>query len=155
MRNTSLTFRQAANARETGEAFLVLIEITDGANPPIRLSSDAVDTVSNGDLYSAYPFDLTLPDDPEEGITKARITIDNVHRDIIAWIRGLSSAPSVTILIVLGSDPDTVEAEYSNFELTNVQYDALTITGDLGITSFMGEPYPGDSFLPSKFPGLF
>lgn len=154
MRDTSLTFRQAVHARETGEVFIVLLEITDGVDTT-RLSSDAVDTVSNGETYQAYPFDITLPDDPEEGVTKARITIDNVHRDIIAWIRGLASSPTVNIRIVAASDPDTVEAEYSNFELTNVHYDALTITGDLGIESFMGEPYPGDTFLPSRFPGLF
>lgn len=156
MRNTSATFRAAVNAQETGEVFIVLVEIdhADMADP-VRLSSDAVDTTSNGAVYTAYPFDITLPDDPEEGITRARITIDNIHREQINWIRNLASSPTLTISIVLASDPDTVEAQYGNFELTNVQYDALTITGDLGITSFMGEPYPGDSFLPSKFPGLF
>ena len=155
-RDTSLTFRQAIHAQETSEAFLVLIEIDhDSLSEPIRLSSDAVNTVSNGNTYVAYPFDLVLPDDPEEGVSKGRLIIDNVHRDIIQFVRNLPSAPKVTIRIVLASNPDVIEAEFPNFELVNIQYDALTVSGDLSIRSFMSEPYPGDSFTPSLFPGLF
>jgi hypothetical protein len=155
-RDTSLTFRQAANARETGEAFLVLLEINHpDISPPVRLSSDAVNTESGGETYTAYPFDLTLPDDQEGASTRARITIDNVHRDLVEAIRLIRTPPTVTIRIVLGSTPDTVEAEFTGFQLTNVGYDVLTIEGDLTVEQFMSEPYPGDSFLPSLFPALF
>ena len=40
-------------------------------------------------------------------------------------------------------------------KLQNIEYNADTISGDLTIESFMNEPFPGDSFQPSLFPGLF
>ncbi len=83
------------------------------------------------------------------------MTIDNIHRDIVIAIRDLTSAPTVEIKVVLSSDPYTAEAEFTGFELTNVTYDSLQVQGDLTIESFMNEPFPGDSFLPSTFPGLF
>ena len=86
---------------------------------------------------------------------RANLSIDNVSRDIIASIRSIQTPPSVTMEVVLGSDPDTVEASFPDFELQHIGYDALTITGDLGIESFMSEPYPGDIFSPARFPGLF
>jgi hypothetical protein len=156
MRDTSLTFRQAANAQQTAEVLVTLMKIEhEDMDEPLLFCNNSVDLVSNGDTYLAYPFQPTLPDDPEEGATKGRIIVDNVRREIVAWIRGLSSSPKVTIQIVMASTPDEVEAEFPNFELTNVHYDALTVQGDLSIESFMGEPYPGDTFTPSKFPGLF
>ncbi len=155
MRNTSLTFRQAVNAQETGEAFIILVEISTGAAEPIRISSDGVNTVHDGNTYYAWPFDIVLPDDPESGAARARIAVDNVSRELVAWLRGLSSVPQVTIKVVLASDPETIEAEFPNFELRNAQYDAMTIQGDLTLATFMNEPYPGDSFLPSTFPGVF
>lgn len=155
-RDTSVTFREAVNAQETGEAFLVLIEIAHAAlSTPIRVTSDGVSTISNGDTYLPYPYDISLPDDPEQGVSSAQLTIDNIDRVIVESIRSISTAPTVTIRIVLGSDPDTIEAEFPNFEFREISYDAMTVSGDLTLKTFMGEPYPGDSFLPSLFPGVF
>ena len=156
MRDVSLTFRQAVNAEETGEAFLILITI-DHADlaQPIRVSSDAVDTESRGETFHACPFDLSLPDDPDQGSAAARISIDNVDRDIVIALRSISTAPSVTMELVLASDPDTVEASFEDFELKHADYDALVVQGDLSIESFMSEPFPGDIFSPACFPGVF
>lgn len=155
-RDTSLTFRQAVNAQETGEAFLVLIEIDhDDLTTPIRVTSDGVDTVSNGNTYTAYPFEISLPDDQEGSVSAAKLTIDNIDRVIVEAIRSISTAPTVTISVVLGSDPDTVEATFPNYEFRQIEYDAMTVSGDLSLKTFMSEPYPGDAFLPSTFPGVF
>lgn len=155
-RSVSTAFKQAIFGQETDEVFIILLDVEhDDLVETIRVSSDGVDTVHNGNTYAAYPFQLTLPSDPEEGFCSAKLTIDNVHRDIIAAVRQISSAPTITMTIVLASDPNTVEAQFSNFRLLNVQYDVLTITGDLSLTPLTAEPYPCGSFLPSNFPGLF
>jgi len=155
-RTVSSTFKSAVFGQQTDEAFILLIEIDHAdLSEPIRVSSDGVDTVSNGNTFVAYPFEISLPSNPETGVSQARLTIDNVSQTIITSIRNISDPPTATLQIVLASDPDTVEVEFSGFELRNVQYDVFTITGDLSIESFMSEPYPGGSFLPSTFPGLF
>lgn len=155
-RNIGINLLKVLAAQETSEAALLLLTIDhDDLAQPIRVTSDAVQTVSNGNTFLAYPFQLTLPDDPDNGFSSAKLTIDNVHRDIVVAIRSISSPPTATIQIVLGSDPDTVYIEFSDFKLADINYDALTVTADLVIDHFIHEPFPGTRFLPSNFPGLF
>ena len=155
-RNTSLTFRQAVYGEETGEAFIILLTLSNpGLSQPIRVSNDSVDTVSNGNTYVAFPFQIELPDDTDEGPPTARLTIDNVSREIVQAVRTVSSAVDVEISIVLSSDPDTVEASFPDFQLRDVSYNVLTVEGRLNIESFAQEPYPAGRFDPARFPGLF
>jgi len=153
---TSLSMKQAVNAQETSVAFLILITI-DHVNlaTPIRVTSDAVNTTSRSNLFISLPFDMVLPTDDGETPPAARLTIDNVSREIGQTIRAVSTPPSVTIEIVLSSDVNTVEASFPYFELTDVQYDDLTVSGALTIQNLSSEPYPAESFIPSTHPGLF
>lgn len=155
-RTVSNTFKSAAFGARTDEAYLVLLTVdhTELASP-IRVTSDGVNTTSNGETFYAYPFTLYLPDDTDRPFSRGRIVIDNVSQVLISAARSIATALSITIQIVLASDPDTVEVEFSDFELTDISYDAQTISGTLSIESFVEEPFPGDSFIPSYFPGLF
>lgn len=156
MRNTSLTFKQAIYAQDTDEVFIVLVEIDhDDFASPIRVCNDSVDITSNGDVYLAYPFQIELPSDEDGDMPQARLTIDNVDRSLTASIRAIQTPPSVRIMVVLVSDPDVIEIDLPGFVFTNISYDALTITGTISIESFMNEPFPGDVFTPTQFPGLF
>jgi hypothetical protein len=155
-RDITTASRRALYGAETGEAFVILLTLTHaGLSAPIRISSDAVDTQSRGEVFIAYPFDLTLPDDEESRAPRARLVIDNVDRQIISALRGLTTAPVVSMEIVRAADPDAVEAVFSDFRLTNVTYDSQVIEADLGIEDFTAEPYPAASFSPSLFPGMF
>ena len=99
-RPVSLTFKQAVNAQETSEAFLILITIDHpDLSQPIRVTSDAVDTTSRSNLFVAFPFELTLPADSEDRPPRASLRIDNVDRQIVQAIRDITSAPSVLMEI--------------------------------------------------------
>lgn len=166
-RSTSALFRRAAYRPQTGEVVAMLLTLTHAdLAAPIRVSTDnaatfTVDgvtvrgTISNGENYTYLPMGFQLPDDSEESISEARIQMDNIDRAILASIRSISSAPSVTIQLVLASQPDTIEATFNNFALADVQADPLTISGRLTLGNFLGEPYPGGSMNPSNFPGMF
>ena len=147
---------EAVNAQETTEAFIVLLTIDhNDLATPIRLTSDGVNTTSMGNTYLSYPFEISLPEDDGLSPPVARLTIDNVSREIGQVIKAISTPPDVTIEIVLSSDFDTVEASFPFFQLTDVDYDALTVTGALTIQNLSMEPYPAESFTPSSHPGLF
>ena len=155
-RTLSSTLKAAVYGQETDEVLVVLIEIdhADLANP-IRVCSNAGDVVSNGNTFVAFPFELTLPDDQDNAAPRASLRIDNVDRQIVQAIRTIGSPPSVRIMVVLASDPDTIEADWDGFTLRVASYDALTVAGEILTDAFEDEPYPAASFTPGRFPGLF
>ncbi len=155
-RSVSDITKDAIYSPETGEAFLILLTIDHHSlTTPIRVCNDAVDTVSRGNDFIAFPFELKLPDDQENAAPKAKLVIDNVDRQIVTAVRNISSAANVLIEVVRAADPNTVEAQFIDFKLTNVTYDAQRVEGDLTIEDFTAEPFPAASFSPSLFPALF
>ena len=156
MRSTSLTFREAIYSQQTNEVFIVLVEIDhDDFASPIRVCNNSEDITSNGNVYVAYPFQIELPSDEDGDIPQAQLVIDNVDRSLTEAIRSIQSPPTVRIMVVLVSDPDTVEIDLPGFVFTNISYDVMTITGIISIENFLNEPFPGDIFTPTQFPGLF
>lgn len=164
-RDTSVTFRQAVYGQQTDEVLLVLLKIDhedfSGLGlDPLRFTNDGVDTISDVDggseTYVAYPFKIVLPSNVESGITHGSIVIDNINRDIVSAIRQIGSEPcEVSIWVVLASSPDTVEAEFTGFRFAKISYNDFDVSGEITIESFLNEPFPGDTFLPGTFPGLF
>lgn len=155
-RNLTQATRQAIFASQTGEAFLALVTIDHpDLAQPVRVSSDAVDTVSRGATFTAFPFQIALPEDSEERPPRSRLKIDNVDRTIVRTLRSISGAPSVLIELVRGAAPDIVEASFPDFRLRDARYDVLTVEGDLDLEDFIAEPYPAGVFSPAHFRGLF
>ena len=147
---------EAINAPETGDAFLILMTISHAdLAVPIRVTSDGIDTQSRGNSFTAFPFELSLPDDEDNKAPRARLVLDNVDRSIVRAVRSLTSSPTILIEIVRAAAPDTVEAKFEDFRFTNISYDARTVEGDLGIEDFTAKPFPAAAFSPSLFPGLF
>ena len=145
-------------AAQSGDPFLVLVRISHpGMSPDITVTSDGVATVSNGTTFVAYPFSIKLPSDTEEREPKAFLQISNVDRAIVTALRSLPQdpPPSVTMQIVMASTPDTVEANFPDFDMVNGQYDLDLVTGELGVERMLLEPYPVARMTPGRFPGLF
>lgn len=154
-RSVSSTFKSTAFGSQTSEAYIVLLTIDhEEMDEPFYVTSNGVEVISNGVLFYPYPFTITLPDDTERPFSQGRLTIDTVSQTMVA-ARWFNTPVTITIQIVLASDPDTVEIEFPDFELTDLTYDDQTISGNLSIESFVEEPFPGDAFIPSYFPGLF
>jgi len=166
----SADFRQAAYAAETGRVVIALLTLThEDLAVPIRISSDPTQrieslssvteivygTVSRGQTYVFLPLEIKLPSDTDEGPGEMTISFDNVHRAYTQPIREIFTPVSVNVEIVLDNALDTVEAQWPEFLLTNIRYDAATISGTLKLETLEREPFPAGSFTPSQFPGLF
>lgn len=146
----------ALYSSESSDAFLILLTISHTSlQTPIRVTNDAIATTSRGNTFIPFPFNISLPDDRENAPPRAKLIIDNIDRQIVQAVRTLSSAPTVLIEIVRAAAPDTVEAQFVDFKLINVIYDAYRVEGDLTIEDFTAEPFPSAIFSPSLFPGLF
>lgn len=156
-RNPSAAFRRVVFASASGDALLLLVTISHPTLvAPIRVTSDAVATESQGSSFVAFPFQVELMAEGEDAVPRMVLRIDNVSREITQALRESGSeAPAVTVQVVLGSDPDTVEAEWPDFRLRSATYDALLVEGELSLEDFTVLPYPFVTFTPSRFPGLF
>ena len=159
-RPVSATFKTSVFAQETDEVFIVLLTLDhEEMEEPLRLCSDVKPGLANftsrGEEYLSFPFDLSLPDDSPDRAPTARISIDNVDRQLVAIARSISTPPTVTIEVIRASSPDTVEATWDDFTMKEIRYNALTIEGDLTLENITQEPYPCDCFTPSGFPGCF
>lgn len=156
MRTTSDTFRAAVYAPETDEVFLILLEINEASlAEPIRFAHNNEPITSGGDVYAASFFDVALPSQSADNIEPVRLTVGNVDRAITDSIRLAVGRPQVTLEVVLASDPDTIEAGPFEFELEGVEYDALTVTGELVYDSVTALRYPADMVTPWNFPDAF
>lgn len=164
-RNISDNAKQVVFAQSTDDAWITLTTINHPSfTNPIRVADDSYEVlpvnggrgvISRGDEFVFVPFLIELPTQDDSNISLARITMDNISREQIDAIRSADSALSIDIEIVLASDVDTVEVIISNFKLERVNYDAMTITGEISVEYFDLEPFPHRRFTPSDFPGLF
>lgn len=162
---TSTDFNQQVFAQETESVFIVLLTFSsDELEEDIRIASDPYEMLpdanvygveSNGLEYIFIPFEISLPRDDSTGTVSASLRVDNVEREIIAQARSVRVPLDIKIQCVLSDDVDVVEIEYDFFKLSNVQYDIMSITGELTLDYWGLEPFPSGRFIPSMFPGLF
>lgn len=158
-RSTSTLFKTMTNAQETGEVLLALVTIDSPLiiGGPLRVVQDLQNITSNGNVYTAFPFQITLPSDTDEGPTKVKLIIDNIDQSIATTIRSIppNEIPLVTVEIIVASQPNTVEMTIPNMKLKHITGDAFSIEGELLIDEEDLLPFPGDAFTPQHFPGLF
>lgn len=156
-RTLSAAARAAAFAQETGEAFIVLLELEHPQFAGIiRVCSNNVGVYSGGNLYQPFPFEVNLPDDTEDAVPRVTLKIDNIDRRIMAEVRAITSgAVTVRMSVVLASSPDVIEVGPLTFTLRDVTYDAMTIEGALVYEDVLNEAFPSGEFSQSRFPGLF
>lgn len=145
----------AGHAEATNEAWLVLLTIAHPTlSQPIRLVNNNEDITSRNHVYTALSFEVELPNADPDSPPKARLRIDNVSREIIKTIREIQSPPTITLEVILASQPNTVEVTYTDMTLRNVDYDVASVSGDLSFESIFTEPITY-TMTPSRFPGLF
>lgn len=158
-RTVSAAFQSAARAQQTGDALLALIEITHESisDGPLRFVQDLQPLVSQGHSYTAFPFEIRLPDDADDGPATVQLTIDAVDRAIALAIRRMppTSPPVVTVSLVLASQPDVVELMIPDLTLRSVRGDLYAIEGELRMDEEDLAPFPQGSFTPQEFPGMF
>lgn len=155
-RSVTNAFIAACNAPVTDEGLLVLITIDhDDLPDPIRIVNNGANVVSNGETFLACPVQPTLSDDSDDRPPQAKLVMDNIDRTIVAAVRSIVTPPTVTLQLVKISDLDTIEAEFTDFQMKEVNYNQLTIEGTLTLEGLFSENVVGYSFTPGLFPGLF
>jgi hypothetical protein len=152
----SATAKKAVFDQQTEEVFLILLEIDhDNLATPLRVVNNYENITSNGDLYYGFPFSVSLPSEMEDELPAVKLTIDNVDRQIVEAVRSITSPATVSLSLILASSPNNIERGPYVLKMRNVQYDAMSVSADLMVDDIYNEPYPGITYSPTNFPGLF
>lgn len=152
-------FNRAINATGGSEAPRILLQIDHPTfSVPIRVVNDNLDLTSNGNLFVALAFDITLPDDFSGQLPVAKLSMDNVGREIVDPLEasGGGEGATVRVMQVLRSAPDAIEWE-ATLDLKNVQIPPglMRVTADLGYEDILNKPAVLSRHDPITSPGLF
>lgn len=161
----SLTARRAFQDGQTDDVAVSLIEIAHSSLPePVLLSSDPTvrlsdDPLTYGTIHQGAEYlfvmpSLVLPDDEPGQSPKARLSFENVSRNMARLFMGLNDPVEVTIKLVMASTPDNVEFLFRKMIGSRVSGDAGTIALDVGREPFLEMPFPCHRMSKARFPGL-
>lgn len=165
-RQISDNAKKAVFAQSTDEAFITLAKINHPSfvDGPVYVCDDAMEAlptlggrgvISRGQEYVYMPFSMSMPMQDDTGLAQAKITIENVSRQIIDVARRADSSLSIHIEVVMASDVDSPEITMPEFKIERIKYDAMSVSGDLSVEYYDLEPFPARRFSPADFAGLF
>lgn len=156
MTQISLTALQAVFAEQTEEVFLMCLTVNQPSlAAPLLFVNDKVDLVRTVGTFIAFPFQLKLPDQTDQETPQVTLVIDNVDRSIGESVREFTSAPIITLEVVLATTPDIIEAGPFVFTAITVQYDASRVEFTLGYEAIMDEPANKWQLTPAIAKGAF
>ena len=139
------------------ESPLILLEINHLELPqPVRVVNDTVNLTSNGNLYIAFPFNCSLPDDYENQLPRARLSISNIGRDLMFWLETTDGGQGSTAKFqqIMRSRPNQVEWEIT-MNLFNVSATNLEVSAELGFENLFAKPSVSINYRPENSIGLF
>lgn len=152
----SSSFVEAVVSQNTDEVFLFLLTLSHvDLSAPIRVVNNTEDIYSNGFIYTAFPFNLVLPQDDGDSLPQVVITLSNVSLEFIDEIRALNGALDVKLEVILASSPNTIEMSIDGMKTYTISYDAQNIQATCQVEDVLNMSFPNELYLPSNFPGLF
>jgi len=152
----SNTFKKQMFDPHSDDPFLLLLIMRhDSWATDQFLVNNNEDIVSNGNTFIGLPMTVKLPQEDGETVPTVQIEIDNVSIDLIDEIRSITSPIQAEVYGVLSSNPDIIETELKELEISNIEYNASKITATLVLNSFLSQNIPPENYSPSLFPGLF
>lgn len=153
---SSAAIRSLLNREATVPVIYLLTIEHDDLAQPMRLARNTVgdDIVSNGNTFTAAPFEIEWPSD-DEGAPVARLQAINVDRLVGEALESIATPAECTLQIVFANAPNTVERQAVKFQLRNAQWDGGFMSAELSQAYFADEPWPKYRVTPNLFPALF
>lgn len=135
----------------------VAVRLCDNYTQRISETDDEVyyGVQSRGEDFIFVPVQLTLPSEEDNTAPRCSLVINDVTQYITPLIREIDGPPKVLLELVLANSPDTVEAYFADFYITNISYNRDSVNCELSMNDYQVEPFPCYTFTPRFFPGLF
>lgn len=153
----STNARRNLLATSADEPMLELAEITHkDLEVPIRVVNDTVDIVVNGETFIACPFSLSRPDDVDQQTPTAKLSVDNIGREMTQWLEvsGGGKGARCRMMAVMRSSPDVLEFDMT-MDLTGLSISNEKVDGNLGFQNTLALPAVAVRYDPLSSPGLY
>lgn len=145
----------SVNGDDVIVTLLVLDHPQIGAEP-LRLCNDTQDFTHQGKLYTAVPFEVTLPDDRAGQPPRATLRFGNVGRDLMAWLELSNGGAGArcTVMIARRSLPNAAELTIA-VDLQSVSADIDVVSAELGYDTLLERGAVTLRYDPVVAPGVF
>lgn len=156
VRPVSQNLLEAFYAQESSQLLVILMQMSyEDWESDVFIVRDSKPLTSGGIPHVAFPFQVSLPDDTDEGMPVLKFRAQNVSREIIGKFRSVVGDVNCTVTWVLRSTPDVVEAGPFEVVLRGIEYDAQTINGVLALDPILEEPFGYLRMTPGNTPAIF
>lgn len=105
--------------------------------------------------YQQAAFELSLPDDTEEGTPTAKLDFDAGDISFVRLLRKASKRIKLTLWVVLSDDPNTVEYGPAEYESVNFDVSETAVSVSLEAEPILDVQIPGLRYTPTIFPALW
>lgn len=154
MSNLSLHAVDQLYKSASEDPLLMLLEINFPDTTDFFFVNNTENITSNGQVFSAMPFQFTLPSDTDQEVPELSITISNVGLELIDQLSSSTENVTGNVKIVFASVPDFVELTVDDMILKSINYDAKFITMTLGFDDILNIKIPHQTYSAVDYPGL-
>jgi hypothetical protein len=133
----------------------ILVKIThETMTEPILLTDNNQQLTLNGEVYKSATFMFTFPEQSTDSVGLAKISLGTVDLQLVNLIRNLTTPLQIHVVAEYYEDGNFSELDGLNFELINVGWDALVLSGDLSFKSLLDMNFPSGEFSSLTTPGV-
>jgi len=157
VRTISTAAKKEIFASQSGAVFLFVLQIAHSTISTIYLVNNNEDVTYDGNTYTAYAFKFTPPSDKEGNKDSAKLLISNVDRTLLATIRTISTplAASAAVIMILPNGTISKEAGWWVFDLKDITYDVMTISGTLSFNFELNHNASQTKYNNLTFPAIY
>lgn len=165
-RATALAARAVLQDTDSAVALLAFLTLTHpNLSQPVRLVSDVMDYVWQGNLFTGVPFGFELLTDGDAP-PETQLVLPNLDRRIGQALRKVTGRAQVALQVLASTDFDlTTEPReeigtpapvygFAHFEVGDVEVNAVQVTARVMLRDFAAMPF-GLSATQARCPGLF
>src|SRR5262249_10457401 len=112
-------------------------------------------TRHRGDTYEFVLMSVLLPDDKQDALPSVSLEFENVAADMASLLRAVATPATVDLTLVLSTDPDAIEEQYTGLLAVRGSYNAERVTLEIARQDITPRPWPAHRMTQSRFPGQF
>lgn len=168
---------RSAFEREAVDDFVQLLEITftdeetmyfcnqaiehklddDGFEEEDEYGTPVMGLYHKGRFYYFLPFGLPGLSQEDGQAPSSTLSIDGMAGTLIPYLRSMRGTGTASIIEVHTSDKDIEQGRIDNLKLGDFtgEQDNDSLSASLSVAMLTDVAYPGDSYTPDRFPGMF